>query len=119
MVIKQTTWTLDTCGCTATYEWDDDGIDGVDKTITFHHMDHVCPQHTDIGIALADNVVFNKVKEENERKNKLYRAYIEEAPTDLTEQVTKKDGTIATQLKSTIDFEYSFAGSGLDTKGRD
>jgi hypothetical protein len=117
MVLKTTTWTPDTCGCTLSYEWDDDGNDNVDKVHTFKQVDRVGVEHIDVDTQLGHEELFNKVKEENNRKNKIYKVFIEEVD-DIAGLITQKDGSQIRQLLPNIDFEYTFTGSALDTGGR-
>ena len=66
--MKTTIWRPDTCGCKLEYEWDADEPEET-RTHKFKTLHVKCNAHKNI----ADSDVYDVVRDENTRKNKVYK----------------------------------------------
>ena len=96
MTIQITRWTLDTCGCSVEYQWDD----AVTQDLRVHTLANVvskCARHTLLGEAGAAH--WNRISEENPRKNRLLGRLVAQFPaltrTDADGNVVLKDGAVS------------------------
>ena len=102
-MIKITTWRPDTCECEIEYSWDD-SLDENTRVHTAHKINKACSVHQTV----ADKVLhYGIVLEENQRKNKLYGAILENIPA-VVQDVLQPDGSITKQLKAGLDYKWSF-----------
>lgn len=65
MKINKTRWSPDTCGCILIYEWDGDNPN---HQHTFVEAEHLCAAHN----GYSPSIAYDKVKDENRRKNRAY-----------------------------------------------
>ena len=108
MVIKTTRWKPDHCsGCIVDFRWNDDGNDNVNKEHTFQTFVKMCPEHEPISNSHGPRKVWDVINEENARKNKVLKAFVENND-DVAELFTEEDGTSHRRLRPTIEFEYTF-----------
>jgi hypothetical protein len=96
-----------------TLQYDDDN-----DSYRIKEMNNVCQYHTQVFTELGQGLLYDKLLEENQRKNIVYDSFVNEIK-GLTEISTLDDGSKIKALKRNIRFDYSFTGNALDTKGRD
>ena len=112
MVIKTTRWTPDHCKhgrdkCIIDYRWQDDGNDAVDKEITFQRFERTCSDHQTMHDSIGPTRTWNAILEENQRKNKIWKAFVEN-DDDIGENIIAKDGTPTRTIRKDLSFEYVF-----------
>jgi hypothetical protein len=80
-MIRTTRWTLDTCGCSVEYEWDDTKDENT-RTHSPKRIISRCEAHSDVLLSTVA-AHWSAITEENTRKNRVY-AFIEaNAPAAL------------------------------------
>ena len=99
---KTTKWRPDTCGCEIEYQWDD----SLSQEARIHTVSNVVKKCDVHSTTPSKEDHYNKVLEENQRKNKVYGKLLE-IPT-ATVDVTQPDGSTIKDLKSTVKFDWSF-----------
>jgi hypothetical protein len=87
-MIRVTTWSPDTCGCTLEYSWDDAEPEDA-RTHSLSRVVHSCPAHPN----LPEQELYAAVVNENKHKNKVF-AEAKKAKPDLKYE----------------DYEWSFDG---------
>jgi hypothetical protein len=99
MATHVTRWLPDTCECVIDYEWDDANP----SVLTHKEMIKVCAAHAALG--LADKACFDKVRDENVRKN-MTLAEAQKAVASVTlEDFTwsfDKDRNLVTDFKGKV-----------------
>lgn len=108
-MIKTTTWGPDTCGCTISYDWDDE-VPQAEITHTNYRIVKKCPIHQNVSPEEHSEVV----KEENARKNIAY-GEVKEAYPDAEiawEFNSKRELTLNVKNVSFIDSEALLAKIG-------
>lgn len=102
-MLQTTRWKPDTCQCILEYEWDDQESSET-RTHKGKTIISACKAHegeTDPG------KIYSKIIDENTRKNIVFGEIIENIPA-LVEEVTDKHGQPVKQLKSGIEYDFSF-----------
>lgn len=100
-MIHTNRWRPDTCGCVIEYQWDD----SVSEDKRVHTPKNVSPcLHHKSG---TKEEKFDKVVEENQRKNKFLSHIMENMP-EVVEERSNVDGSISKRLKDSIEYTWSF-----------
>jgi len=100
---QYTTWRPDTCDCELTYEWDD-SLPLNKRTHAIHTINKSCLAHSALSVKTEH---YDKVIEENKRKNILYGKILDNIPSAVNEKVND-DGTITKTLKLNKEYKWSF-----------
>ena len=104
MVIKQTLWSPDTCGCQFTYEWDDSTTED-NRIHTFKAVTKECASHAHLtGNAKRD--MYDSSLEENRRKNGTIQELLERAGADFGE-IDPTSGSIVLKKGITVTWNWS------------
>ena len=102
-MLKITRWSPDTCGCILDYEWDD-SLDENSRTHTIKNIIKPCAAHAN----LSDKTEhYGKVLEENQRKNNLLGAIVENV-VGVSEETTQNDDSKVKQLKLGKEYRFSY-----------
>lgn len=106
MTTHITRWSPDTCECVIDFKWDDTAVPRVH---TLSNIVKRCQSHS---VLVNDIDVYNSVKEENPRKNRVLADILENAPVQLYDE-TKNGARI---LKQDYKFNHSFSGTAPNRK---
>jgi light-regulated signal transduction histidine kinase (bacteriophytochrome) len=102
-MIKTTRWSPDTCGCVIEYQWNTEDAPQA-RTHSIKNIVKACPAHANLADK-ADH--FEKVKEENRRKNKVLNEAVLKHIPRATKKVIGEDGVEQTVLDlSKVNFEF-------------
>lgn len=104
MTLKITRWSPDTCECVLEYEWDTDDPQET-RTHTPVNVVKACPAHS------AQETVaqkFNKVNDENTRKNKVLKHALDNIDEIREEILDGGQPTGTYTLKNGTEFNWSF-----------
>jgi hypothetical protein len=115
MTLKQTLWRLDTCECVIIIEVDDSDVN---STVIFKRMDKICSDHINTARQVGNRILYSKLMEENQRKNRVRSAFITELNQVASETISRS-GTVQRELKPNVEFNYTFTGNPLTEGGRD
>lgn len=98
-MIKTTIWRPDTCECEIEYEWDTSSSE--DQRMHFLKKMKRCNHHDE-----QDSVAFEKVKDENKRKNRFISELVESSK-EISEEVVQEGKSIK-QLRKDFLYKWSF-----------
>ena len=102
-MIKTTLWRPDTCECEIEYSWDDAQSEDI-RTHTISNVLKACTAHA----GETDKIVhYNKVLDENKRKNIVLGQILENTPTAV-ETVIQDDGSSIKKLKAGKEYKWFF-----------
>lgn len=77
-MITKNLWRPDTCGCEVEYEWDTE-VAPDDREYTVVRSE-LCTIHKDLGLSADTNEHYVAIKEENTRKNIVFKHIVETIP---------------------------------------
>ena len=103
MSIKKTRWRPDTCECDIEYEWDS-AVSAETRVHTVSKINSKCDAHK--ALNQIDDV-FTTVLDENQRKNKLHGAILDNVSSAI-EEIPNPGGTPTKKIKAGKEFNWSF-----------
>ncbi len=101
-MINVTRWRPDTCKCDIEYSWDTE-VPQDERVHTWSKTNKLCPAH----INLTGKAHYDKVLEENQRKNKVHGLVLDNVSA-LVDEKTQDDGSTVKELKPRVKFGWSF-----------
>lgn len=77
-MINKTLWRPDTCGCEIEYEWDTEVL--AEQRVHTLAKHKACQTHRNLGLQDNTQEAYEAVKEENTRKNLVFKTIVETIP---------------------------------------